>query len=447
MRASLATSLSRLGPEDMLYLRLTLEAEAAKRRRGPVDFILLADVSGSMGGPASYDPAPFADVSPSCGHISWPGTAPWQSKLDHLKAAVNQLLRVLRPQDRLGVIVFSDQVRVALPLAKLTPSHRAVAQAVVGQLRANGGTDIYSAVAAGIALYKQHGGRRSCRMLLISDGDATTGVVRLGSGSDERSLAGIAASASRQRLSLSTLGVGLDYRAHVLGTMAQLGGGRFRHLTETESLPAYLREEASLAQRIVARGLRLQLTLPRSLSAEANLNGYLTDGDAILLGDLSGERDVVIPLIASPDLRPGKLPITATVHYTAPDGAEQQLAITATLQAVARGQQQKVEANEAVMARVIELLQAQAEREALSHYEQGDYQGAALRIHSYQASMTALRDQMASDGVLCSARIDALVTNALGSASMRAQQFEAASLSASDSRILYQASQMRATGQ
>jgi VWFA-related protein len=105
----------------------------------PITLLLVLDISGSVGGRG----------------------------LDRLRAAALAAGAALRPDDRVGLLTFSDRVRLRVePPATATQLPEAV-----GRLRAGGATALYDATFAALALREQTLGR--IVMLVFSDGDDT----------------------------------------------------------------------------------------------------------------------------------------------------------------------------------------------------------------------------------------------------------------------------------
>lgn len=105
----------------------------------PITLLLALDVSGSVGG----------------------------AGLEQLRAAVRAAGESLRPDDRVGLLTFSDRIRLALE----PPSSADRLAAALGRVRAGGATALYDATFTALALREQTVGRMV--VLLFSDGDDT----------------------------------------------------------------------------------------------------------------------------------------------------------------------------------------------------------------------------------------------------------------------------------
>lgn len=121
--------------------------------RAPVDIVVALDVSGSM----TYD-----------------------SKLDLCKQTLEQLLSLLLPTDRFGLVSYETNARVEIPLQKMTSIHKDTALRKIRSLHPHGCTNISAAI--GLATQEMNnadidGHPNPVRSIfLLTDGHANQGV-------------------------------------------------------------------------------------------------------------------------------------------------------------------------------------------------------------------------------------------------------------------------------
>lgn len=63
-----------------------------------------------------------------------------------MKHAVRTVVTVMRPEDRISIILFDDRVEVPYPFTHLTDDNRKEILSFVGGIRNRGSTDIHSAL-------------------------------------------------------------------------------------------------------------------------------------------------------------------------------------------------------------------------------------------------------------------------------------------------------------
>jgi Ca-activated chloride channel family protein len=116
---------------------------AWRRDRKPADILLTVDISDSMNE---------------------------ENRLQHAKDGLRAFLGGIQPEDRVGLLAFSDIVQPLVPVQPLSVNGARLRQAVDG-LVTNGGTSLYDAVDASVRRVEALGGRdRIKAVVVLSDG-------------------------------------------------------------------------------------------------------------------------------------------------------------------------------------------------------------------------------------------------------------------------------------
>ncbi len=90
-------------------------------------------------------------------------------RLDKVKIAAQQIIEQLSPDDILSVISFSDRADVIIPAGPIRDKREK--QAIVSMMRADGGTEIYHGLAAGLEQCRRYvGPRKVNHIILLTDG-------------------------------------------------------------------------------------------------------------------------------------------------------------------------------------------------------------------------------------------------------------------------------------
>eukprot|EP00522_Entomoneis_paludosa_P017379 CAMPEP_0172450458 /NCGR_PEP_ID=MMETSP1065-20121228/8779_1 /TAXON_ID=265537 /ORGANISM="Amphiprora paludosa, Strain CCMP125" /LENGTH=533 /DNA_ID=CAMNT_0013202239 /DNA_START=1 /DNA_END=1602 /DNA_ORIENTATION=+ len=135
---------------DLCYTLKAGELPDNDEERAPVDIIVALDKSGSMQS---------------------------RGKLDLCKKTLVELLRQLLPQDRFGLITFSHNSYITIPIQRMTADHKAAATKAIKNLKAGGGTNMSSAVglsAQEIRTIDEPNPVQS--VFFLTDGHANTGI-------------------------------------------------------------------------------------------------------------------------------------------------------------------------------------------------------------------------------------------------------------------------------
>ncbi len=245
LTASLSDPYLAAGGQREVWLKADLDAVtlASNGRRTPVNLALVLDRSGSMAG----------------------------QKLDQCRRAARALVQQLDESDRLALITFGSDVRVLVPSLQATFSARERMLATIDQIESMGGTNMSGGLEAGLAEAAPYRSAYNVtRLVLLSDGQANEGV------SDPAGLSAIARRMGTMGVTLSTVGVGLDFNERTMAALAEYGGGRYSFLADVSQLESLFAGELQQALSTVALQPRLTIApLPGVQVAE--VLGYLSE--------------------------------------------------------------------------------------------------------------------------------------------------------------------------
>jgi Ca-activated chloride channel family protein len=126
--------------------------------------------------------------------------------LANAKAAAAKLVEQLDEADAFTVVTYSSGDETVVPMTRATDSNKALARDAIARIWDDGNTCISCGIGRGaneLGTTPIRGGLR--RMVLISDGQANTGLY------DRDELAQLATETAARGISISTVGVGLDF--------------------------------------------------------------------------------------------------------------------------------------------------------------------------------------------------------------------------------------------
>jgi len=287
------------GGQNHLLLDIVAQKSGRMSDRPPLNLALVIDASGSMTG------EPLAAA----------------------KRAVLGVLDMLRPDDRLTVVSFANDVILhADGIAADTAGCQRV-RGAVAELQTRGATDLAAGWLAGCrALARVMDGHRldtasgpftQNRVLILSDGYANCGIVAA------QELGEHAAALRQRGIISSTVGVGDDYCPTQLAAIAAYGGGRLHDAPFGEDIVAVVLGEIGEAMVAVAEDINIGLELPAGM--EAVVRGrypvsYTDAGLRVALGSLvgSGSRQLVLRLEGPPVEIGTRLDVTMSVDWLDP---------------------------------------------------------------------------------------------------------------------------------
>lgn len=160
--------------------------------------------------------------------------------MDHVKQACLAANKMLRSGDFIGVLAFDTKPRWVVPLGRA--GNEARFRDLIGRLHADGGTDIYPALAEALRAFGSDPYARSARIkriVLFSDGVTIPadfeGIIKL---------------LAQNGVAVSTICVGSDdFNAPLMSRIAEWGGGRFIFADSTKKLPQFFSGETCRSPR------------------------------------------------------------------------------------------------------------------------------------------------------------------------------------------------------
>lgn len=256
-----------------VYLRLAVNTPRFHREsRKPINLCVVLDRSGSMSE---------------------------ESKIDNAKAALRALVDQLHHDDIFSLVIYDDVVEVLRPASRVGTTRESI-RSLVDEIAPRGWTNLGGGMLEGFHQVQKNTGREYInRVILLSDGLANQGIT------DPERLAGIARKQRDRAISLSTIGVGLDYNENLMVNLSENGGGNYYFLESSRNLASVLRKEFDRLGDVMAQNVTIEIELGRgvrlldAIGYEHSISGRTV---SIPVGDLYGEdaRDITLELEVPP---------------------------------------------------------------------------------------------------------------------------------------------------
>lgn len=225
---------------DDLYLNVELEGrDTYYAPEMPLNIAIVIDRSGSMN---SSDKLPYA------------------------KQAAKEFVSRLNPSDRVSIIAYNESVITLLHSTKASNRHKI--NSAIDSLHADGYTNLSGGVLEGIREVKRHLRRNGVnRVILISDGLANRGIVYV------PDLISAINRASDEMISVSTIGVGVDFNEDLLDKVASRTGGNYYYADEAFRFADIFNDEFTRLSSIIAKNPKLTIKLQKGVEL-VELFGY-----------------------------------------------------------------------------------------------------------------------------------------------------------------------------
>lgn len=240
------TLVTELGPTpwnaNSVLLHIGIKGyEPAREELPAANLVFLVDVSGSMRSP---------------------------EKLGLLKASLRLLVKQLRREDRIALVVYAGASGVVL---EPTPGdQKAKIMAALDALNAGGSTNGAAGIRLAYAMAEQGyvaGGIN--RVLLATDGDFNVGTV------DFEALKDLIEEKRKSGVRLTTLGFGTgNYNDQLMEQLADVGNGHYAYIDSLREAQKVLVQEMAATLETIAKDVKIQIEFNPAVVAEYRLVGY-----------------------------------------------------------------------------------------------------------------------------------------------------------------------------
>jgi Ca-activated chloride channel family protein len=272
------------------YLQLSvITPESTTPGRRPMNLAVVLDRSGSMG---------------------------TEQKMEYARAAVRSLVDQLRSDDVLSIVIYDDVVEVLRSACRV--GNKEEVRRLIDEVAPRGWTNLGGGMIEGFRQVQKNSSRGFVnRVILVSDGLANRGIT------DPVELAGIARRYRNASVSLTAIGVGLDYNENLMVSLAESGGGNYYFVEHPRHLASMFRREFDGLQCLVAQNASIELKPGRGveiLDVVGCEHGRDGEQYAIALGDLySSERRVLTIALRIPPGSGYRSVVRAVLRYSTED--------------------------------------------------------------------------------------------------------------------------------
>ncbi len=230
------------------------------------------------------------------------------SRLVNAKAAAARAIDGLRDGDTVTVVTFDTSTRVVVPPTVLDASNRSRVARDVQTIGLGGDTCISCGVDTALAQLRASGGTR--RMLVLSDGDANSGI------RDAGGFRALGRRAADEGIEITTVGVSLAYNETFLAAVSETSNGRHYFVENDTGLARIFEQEAGFTTGTVARDAVVEVELAPGVELGRVFDRTFTRNGSRLripVGAFSrGEQKTVLLEVSTRSMTPGAMPIATT---------------------------------------------------------------------------------------------------------------------------------------
>ncbi len=327
-------------------------------------------------------------------------------KFVQAKSAAKKMISLLEASDRIAIVSYGSDVSLEHKSVLATAANKETLENAVDRIELGGSTNL----SGGYEMARQLVTRQSAdhtinRILLLSDGNANVGLRSVSE------LGGIARFGLNNGVSLTTVGVGLDYNEDIMTEMAKEGAGNYYFVNDEKKLASFFHKEfRGLAQTLARKTNVVITTAPGVELLEVKGFKSSTKGQktTIRLAEFHSEqrKDILVRIAVSPQKLGKTLVATVALGY---DDVEREKRIYASRRLFVEATDNEVLANKRnrdVMKRVQQVETAETFVEAMNEQEKGNVEKAQKIITRQQVSNKAFQKQYQFDSDDSFARVD-----------------------------------------
>jgi Ca-activated chloride channel family protein len=329
------------GSEQDIFAEVKVAADKEEQHgeRAPLALAVVLDTSGSMEG----------------------------EKIQQAKNAVRELIDAMRDDDEIAMVRYSDTASIVQPLARVGTVREGLV-ARVKEITAGGGTAIPLGLSTGLSALGEVGAGRVERIVLVSDGLDSTRV----------QAENLAQSSFARGITISSMGIGLDFDESYMAGVARAGHGNFGFVKDASALATFLHRELDETATTTIANARVRIRVPRNVrlvgatGADASTVG--DDEIELKLGSLfaGDERRAILHLAARAEVGE-TLPFQGSAAWNLIGGGDASTEFSG-LTLVATGDRAQVEASSdrGVLGASTSVIASERELKAAEAYARGD---------------------------------------------------------------------------
>jgi Ca-activated chloride channel family protein len=278
--------ISERGGTAFLQITLTSPEIVKEKKRKPMNLSIVLDRSGSMGD---------------------------QKKMEYAKKAFASLIDQLHAEDILSIVIYDDIIDVVRHASKVGRDRNFIKR-LIDEVYPRGSTNLGGGLIEGLKQAERYLGKEYInRVILLSDGLANVGVT------NPSELNSIARRYRNQSISITTMGVGLDYNENLMMGLSESGGGNYYFIEHPNSLTSIVRQEFDMVSSVIAQNVSIYLHLSAGVSVHDVIGCECTPENEqyiIPVGDLYANetREFTVELSIPPG-RGTKRIVTGELRY------------------------------------------------------------------------------------------------------------------------------------
>lgn len=247
-------------PDDRLFVGLgfTSNIDSATWRREPLNLVAVVDKSGSMSG----------------------------QPLDLVRRSLRQIVGQMRDGDQISIVLYGDTSHLYLPPTDIGRS-RDKALAAIDAIASAGSTNMEAGLKVGYdtAFASAPAFRGNTRLMLFTDEQPNVGRT------DAESFMGMAEAASRRKLGLTTIGVGVQFDGALATKVSSVRGGNLYFISNEAEVASVFEKQLDTMVSELAHDVTLVLSPVQGY----RISGVYGVPDGLMAEGQDGAVSITVP--------------------------------------------------------------------------------------------------------------------------------------------------------
>lgn len=292
-----------------------------------------------------------------------------ETKLNKAKNSVIKFMDNLNEKDLFGLVSFDDMPFIEQPLVHITNENKNKIVNNIRNITAGGCTNISDAIEKAYSMINEkHIKEYDCKIILISDGQANSGITNVDG------LSTLSLKLFKSGVTISTLGIGLDYDSKILNRISTSGGGLFYHVENLNELDDIFEEELSLSRNSAVKGVKIYLEIPDLIEISNNLNDYTQNIERdlieVFIGDMHTRKSILFEI--KNNFVDDDIAFNIKVTYKTKDGLEHIIKASKILRVVkSKSELKRYKESKEVLKKVLSLIRNKTILHTAELYENG----------------------------------------------------------------------------
>lgn len=268
-----------------------------EENKKPVFLIAVIDKSGSMGLSIKNEHSLSSSINKL--HSN---TFDRETKLDCAKNATCNLIDCLQESDMFAAIAFDNRISLVQEPIITKEQNIPFIKNNIQSIYTGGCTNISDAlILARELITKEYSQNYNCKIILLSDGCANIGF------QTTKEFINLTQTLTDKNISVSTIGLGIEYNLEIMEAIAGNSGGIFYHVDNANIIADLFIKELKTTRNIILKNAKITFKVSDGYTFSENLNKFpqktISDKQEIEIGNIYSDKHIYLEIQAKENVQ------------------------------------------------------------------------------------------------------------------------------------------------